>query len=457
MIVACALFMQNLDGSIIATALPAMSRAFEADPLHMNVALTSYLVSLAIFIPISGWMADRFGSRTVFRAAIAVFTLGSVLCGLAETLPGLVAARVLQGAGGAMMVPVGRLILLQSVAKPQLLAAMAWLTIPSLVGPVVGPPLGGLVATYADWRWIFYINIPVGLAGFVLAVRYMPDVRGSTPARFDCWGLLLSGTALSTLMFGLETLGRGLVPSVVTVGLLATGLLATIAYSRHAMRTDNPLLDLRLLRIPTFAVSVVSGSLFRVGVGAIPFLLPLMLQLGFGQSPLQSGFTTFATSVGAVAMKPIAQLALRWFGFRMILVWNGALSAALLAGCSAFNPAWSTVAIITVLLVGGFARSLQFTAYNTLAYADVPHGRLSAATGLYATVQQVSLTLGITVGAAALALSVALHSHIDPAPSDFSIAFLVIAAVAALAAPTALRLHQDAGSEVSLHRNKALS
>lgn len=452
MIVACALFMQNLDGSIIATALPAMSRAFGADPLHMNVALTSYLVSLAIFIPVSGWAADRFGSKTVFRTAIAVFTLGSVLCGRAETLPFLVAARVIQGAGGAMMVPVGRLILLQSVAKPQLLAAMAWLTVPSLVGPVVGPPLGGLIVTYADWRWIFDINIPIGVAGIALASRYMPDVRGSIPAQFDGWGLLMSGTALSALMFGLETIGRGLLPAAVPAGLLGTGLLAAAAYGWHAARTDNPLLDFRLMRIPTFAVSVISGSLFRVGIGAIPFLLPLMLQLGFGQSPVQSGFTTFASSVGAIAMKPITQTVLRWFGFRTTLVWNGALSAVLLAGCAAFDPAWSTAAIVAVLLTGGFARSLQFTAYNTLAYADISHARLSAATSLYATLQQVSLTLGITVGAAALAASAALHGNSNPITSDFSAAFLVVAAVASFAAPTALRLRRDAGSELSLHR-----
>ncbi len=449
--------MQNLDGSVIATALPAMSRAFGADPLHMNVALTSYLVSLAIFIPASGWAADRFGSKTVFRAAIAVFTIGSVLCGRAETLPFLVAARVLQGAGGAMMVPVGRLILLQSVAKSQLLAAMAWLTVPSLVGPVVGPPLGGLIVTYANWRWIFNINIPIGLVGIVLASRYIPDVRGATPVQFDGRGLLFSGTALAALMFGLETVGRGLLPVPVTAGLLGVGLLAAAAYARHAARTDNPLLDFRLLRIPTFAVSVISGSLFRVGIGAIPFLLPLMLQLGFGQSPVQSGFTTFASSVGAIAMKPITQNVLRWFGFRTTLVWNGALSAVLLAGCAAFNPAWSTAGIVAVLLAGGFARSLQFTAYNTLAYADIPHARLSAATSLYATLQQVSLTLGITIGAATLAASAALRGNVDPTTSDFSAAFLVVAAVAALAAPTALRLRRDAGSELSLHRAKVAS
>lgn len=451
LIVACALFMQNLDSTVVATALPVMARAFGANPLHMNVALTSYLVSLAVLIPASGWAADRFGSRTVFCAAIAVFTAASVLCGRAETLPGLVAARALQGAGGAMMVPVGRLILLQSVAKPQLVAAMAWLTVPSLVGPVVGPPLGGLIVTFADWRWIFNINVPIGLLGIALALRYMPDLRGAARTRFDAWGLLLSGVALACLMVGFETVGRGLLPAPVTAGLVLAGLLASVGYALHARRRADPLLDFSLMRVPTFAVSVASGSLFRVGIGALPFLLPLTLQLGFGKSPLQSGLITFASSAGALAMKPITQAMLRWFGFRTTLVWNGALSAALIAACAAFDASWPAAGLVAVLLAGGFVRSLQFTAFNTLAYADIPRARLSAATSLYATLQQVSLTLGITAGAAALAASAALGGG-EPAASDFSAAFLVVAAVSLLAAPVALLLRPDAGAELSLHR-----
>ena len=247
LIVACALFMTNLDGTVVATALPVMARAFNANPLHMNVALTAYLVSLAIFIPLSGWVADRYGSRTVFCAAIAVFTAASALCGLAGSLPALVAARALQGVGGAMMVPVGRLVLLQSVAKPQLVAAMAWLTVPSLIGPVVGPPLGGLIVTYADWRAIFGINVPIGLLGILLALRYMPDSPAAERARFDGWGLLLSSAALACLMVGFETAGRDLLPLPVTAGLLLTGLFAAVGYALHALPPGSPVPWQRIL------------------------------------------------------------------------------------------------------------------------------------------------------------------------------------------------------------------
>jgi len=443
--------MQNLDGTVVATALPAMATEFGADPLHMNVALTSYLLSLAVFIPVSGCMADRFGTRTVFRAAIAVFTMGSVLCGLSSGLWQLVVARIVQGVGGAMMVPVGRLVLLRSVAKSELVAAMAWLTVPALIGPVVGPPLGGILVTYADWRWIFYINVPIGALGIVLVTRFVEDVRELAPKRLDIVGLLLSGVALSGLMFGFETLGRGVLSPMVAGGAVAVGAAALLGYWAHARHTADPLLDITLMRVPTFAVSVIGGSLFRVGVGAVPFLLPLMLQLGFGQSAAQSGLITFAGALGAIAMKPATQFALRWFGFRTTLIWNGVLSAILLGASAGFRPSWPVGAIYAVLLMGGFLRSLQFTAYNTIAYADIPRARMSAATSLYSTIQQVSLTLGITIGAAALEASTILSHRADPATADFSAAFLVVSVVALIAAPLSALLPRDAGAELSGH------
>jgi EmrB/QacA subfamily drug resistance transporter len=452
LIVACALFMQNLDGTVVSTALPAMAKAFGADPLHMNVALTSYLLSLAVFIPVSGWVADRFGTRTVFRAAIAVFTVGSVLCGQSGALWELVVARIIQGIGGAMMVPVGRLVLLRSVAKSELVAAMAWLTVPALVGPVVGPPLGGVLVTYADWRWIFYINVPIGLLGMVLVTRFVEDVREPAPKRLDAVGLLFSGVGLAGLMFGFETLGRGVLSPLVAGGAIVLGAAALLGYWAHARHTADPLLDITLMRVPTFAVSVIGGSLFRVGVGAVPFLLPLMLQLGFGYSAADSGMITFAGALGAIVMKPATQFALRWFGFRTTLAWNGALSAILLGASAAFRPNWPLIAIYAVLLAGGFLRSLQFTAYNTIAYADIPRSRMSAATSLYATIQQVSLTFGITIGAAALEASTILSHRTDPAIADFSVAFLVVSAVALLAAPLSALLPRDAGAELSGHR-----
>ncbi len=449
--------MQNLDGTVVATALPAMAKAFGADPLRMNVALTSYLLSLAVFIPVSGWMADRFGTRTVFRAAIAVFTVGSILCGQSTGLWELVGARIVQGIGGAMMVPVGRLVLLRSVAKSELVAAMAWLTVPALIGPVIGPPLGGFLATYADWRWIFYINIPIGILGIVLVTRFIEDIQASARKRLDVVGLLLSGIALSGLLFGFETLGRGILSPFIAGGAVIAGSAGLLGYWMHARRIVDPLLDVTLMRIPTFAVSVIGGSLFRVGVGAVPYLLPLMLQLGFGRSAVQSGLITFAGSLGAIVMKPATQFALRWFGFRTTLVWNGALSAILLGACAAFSPAWPVLLIYAVLLMGGFLRSLQFTAYNTIAYADVTRGQMSAATSLYATIQQVSLTLGITIGAATLEASTLLFQHAIPITMDFAAAFLVVAGIALTAAPVSLLLSRDAGAELSGHKSNRIN
>lgn len=446
--------MQNLDGTVVATALPAMARSFGALPLEMNLALTSYLLSLAVFIPVSGWMADRFGSRTVFRAAIAVFTIGSVLCGASTSLPMLVASRVVQGLGGAMMVPVGRLVLLRSVAKSELVAAMAWLTTPALIGPVIGPPLGGFLVTYADWRWIFMINVPVGMVGMVLVSLYVQEVREDRPGRLDWIGLLLSSVALSGVTFGSEMLGRGVAPAWAIALCLGCGVLAGWFYMRHAKTRPDPLLDLSLLRLPTFAVAVLAGTLFRVGVGAIPFLLPMMFQLGFGYSAAQSGLITFASAIGAIVMKPTAQRALRAFGFRNTLFWNAVASACSLAVCATFRPSWPIAFIYAVLIVGGFLRSLQFTAYNTIGYADIPRHRMSAATSLYSTIQQLSLTFGVTIGTAALAISSAISGHTHLQPSDFSFGFVVVALLMLLAAPASLLMPPNAGAEMSGHQHR---
>lgn len=380
--------MQNLDSTVLATALPTMARSFGSDPVRMNVALTSYLLSLAVFIPASGWMADRFGARTIFRAAIVVFTLGSVLCGRADSLPFLVGARVIQGLGGAMMVPVGRLLLLRTVPKNELVAAMAWLTMPALIGPIVGPPLGGLIVTYASWRWIFDINIPIGVLGVVLVTLFVDNVREPPPGPFDVRGLLLSGITLVALTFGMETAGRGVLEHWMTGGLLTAGAIGAALYVLHARRHPRPILDFSLLKKPTFAVSMIAGTFFRVGVGAIPFLLPMLFQVGFGDSAVKSGTITFASSAGALIMKVAASRLLRWLGFRSTLVWNGAISALMLAAIALFNPGSPLIGIYAVLLAGGFARSLQFTAYNTLAYAEVSRPQLSAATSFYVTVQQ---------------------------------------------------------------------
>jgi MFS family permease len=342
-------------------------------------------------------------------------------------------------------------VLLRTAAKSELVGAMALLAAPALLGPVLGPPLGGLFVTYLSWRWIFFINLPIGILGMALVTIYVPDARDPGAARLDGFGLVLSGIALGSTMFGLETVFRGIVPQFLSVSLLGLGLAAGALYVRHARRHTSPLLDLSLMRIPTFMVSVVGGTLFRVGVGATPYLLPLMLQVGFGNSALRSGMITLAGSAGAIVMKPATTRALRWFGFRDTLLVNGVLSGATLCLCAAFRPDWPAAAIYLVLLTGGFFRSLQFTAYNTIAYADIPPERMSAATSLYATLQQVSLSLGVTAGAASLEATMAAAGRASPGVGDFAAAFVLVGVVALAAAPVSWLMPRDAGEELSGH------
>jgi len=454
LIIASAMFMEQLDGTILATALPAMAESFDVSPLHMSVALTSYMLSLAVFIPASGAIADRYGSRNVFRAAIALFTVGSILCGLSGNLSLLVLSRLLQGIGGAMMVPVGRLVLLRSVPKSELVSAMSWLLVPALIGPVVGPPLGGFIVTWVSWRWIFYINVPIGLAGMWLATKFIPDIRIPDKVRFDKLGFVLSGVSLSCLVFGLEMASRGATSMAGSTGLMMGGLIVGAIYVWHSKRTTNPILDLSLMRFTTFRLSVIAGSLTRITAGSVPFLLPLMMQLGFGLSAAHSGVITFVSALGAMLMKATAAPVLRWWGFRATLVWNGVLSMVCVALCAAFRPEWPLWIIYVVLLFSGFFQSLQFSAYNTVAYADVPSERFSSATSFYTTFQQLMLSLGICVAAAALHVSVTWHGREHAQLPDFSVAFLVVTFVSLLAAPVCLLLPKNAGAEMSGHRRR---
>ena len=455
LIVATAMFMQNLDSTMIATALPTMAENFGYDPQRMSVALTSYLLSLAVFIPASGWIADRFGARNVFRLAIVIFTIGSILCGLSQSLAFLVASRVIQGMGGAMMVPVGRLLLLRTAAKTELVSAMAWLTTPSLIGPMAGPPLGGFIVTYLNWHWAFYLNVPIGVLGFFLVTIFVEDIREPPRGAFDMRGLFLTSVALIGLMFGLETLGRHVVPLWISEAMVATGLVAILGYVWHARRHPAPLLDFTLLKLPCFGVAFTAMMLFRTGIGAIPFLLPMMLQVGFGKAAVESGLITFASSAGALCMKPAARTALRLFGFRDTLIWNGLISGVMLGMLAAFRPTWPAAAIYGVLLLGGFLRSLQFTAYNTLAYGDVSRARMSAATSLYTAGQQLAATVGVSAGAVSLEIARVYTGHATPLPSDFSVAFLVVAAMTTLAAPVALFMPRSAGDDLTGRRSLA--
>jgi EmrB/QacA subfamily drug resistance transporter len=452
LIVACALFMQNLDSTVIATALPAISQSMHEDPLRLNLAITSYLLSLAVFIPLSGWMADRFGARPVFCWAIAVFTLGSAGCGIAHNLSELVVARVVQGMGGAMMVPVGRLVLLRTVAKSDLVRALAFLSMPALIGPVIGPPLGGFIVTYSSWRWIFYINLPVGILGIVLGRLYIPDAREKEIGPLDFRGFVLAGLGLAGLTFGLEALGRSALPVMVIGGLIVGGAICATLYVLHARNASYPIIDLALMRIPTFSAAILGGSLFRIGIGALPFLLPLMLQIGFGMNALGSGLLTFASAAGAMTMRMTASPVIRLVGFRRVLIANSAISGLFMMSYGFIGPSTPHTVIFIALLIGGFFRSLQFTGVNTLAYADVPPALMSRATSLATMAQQLSVSFGVGLAALFLHLTVVLRGEPALSASDFPITFVAIGLVSLTSVLLFVPLVPEAGAEVSGHR-----
>lgn len=449
LIVACALFMENLDSTVISTALPAIALDLNQDPIALKLALTSYLLTLAVFIPISGWMADRFGPRMVFQLAIVVFTIGSVLCGFSTSLLDFVIYRIIQGLGGAMMTPVGRLVVLRLIPKHEYVSAFAWLVIPALIGPLIGPPLGGFITTYFSWRWIFWINIPIGILGILLAIRYIENIREENVPPLDVKGFVLSGIGLAGLAFGLTTIGQAFMPTSISLAMLGIGAAFTFAYVLHARVTPFPLLDLTLLSIPTFRASVVGGALFRVGIGALPFLLPLMFQIGFGLSPLQSGLLTFAGAVGAMTMRMSVAPILRHFGIKRVLLINTMLATGFIAACATFTPDSPYWFILIVLLIGGFFRSLQFSSLNSLAFADIGTSDMSKATGFTSVAQQLSITAGIAIGALALEAARSIRGDITLVSTDFSIALLVVACVSATSIFMLIPLPIDAGAALT--------
>ena len=449
LIIAVALFMENMDSTVIATSLPAIAADIGTNPLALKLAVTSYLFSLAVFIPASGWTADRFGARTVFRAAIAVFIIGSIGCAMSGSLLDFVIARIVQGMGGAMMTPVGRVVLVRTIAKRDLLNAMAWVTMPALIGPVIGPPVGGFITTYASWHWIFIINVPIGIIGILLATRFIPEVRAEKHEPFDTVGMVLAGLGIAGVAFGFSVLGLNFLPWTVVASLIGGGVIFFSAYLVHARRTPYPALDLALFRIPTFRASVVGGFVFRVGIGALPFLLPLLLQVGFGMTPFQSGLITFVSAVGAMSMKMAAAPLLRRLGFRTVLVANAIISAAFLGACAAFTrntPVW---VMLMLLLVGGFFRSLQFTSINTLAYADVEQARVSRATALVSVMQQLAISTGVAFGALAVELTLHVRAQPNLTAADFPPAFIAVAVISAASIFMFARLSPDAGEELA--------
>ncbi|HEU4619872.1 MAG TPA: MFS transporter [Gammaproteobacteria bacterium] len=448
MIVACALFIENMDSTVISTSLPAIALDLHTDPIALKLALTAYLLSLAVFIPVSGWVADRFGARPTFMTAIAVFLLGSLACAGSGSIGELVAARFLQGMGGAMMVPVGRLVLLRAVPKNELVQALSWLTIPALVGPMVGPPLGGFITTFFHWRWIFLINIPMGVLGILLAKRFIPDLRQPVPP-LDGVGFALAGCGLALAILGFSTLGRHLVPVQAAAGALVAGLGALVGYVLHARRHPRPLLDLNLFRLPTYRAGIGGGTLFRIGIGATPFLLPLMLQLGFGLSPVHSGLLTFVSAMGAMFTKTIAALVLKRFGFRRVLIWNGLAASAILCGFGLFRPETPHVVIIATLLVSGCFRSQQFTSLNAISYAEVDAERLGQASSLAGMMQQLSLSLGVAIGGYLLQLIGLAAGRPATDVHNFYLAFVGVGLISASSALFMWRLPRHAGAEMA--------
>ena len=455
LIVACSLFMETLDSTIIATALPTIARSLDEDPLRLNLAITCYLLSLSIFIPLSGWMADKFGARTVFRAAIGVFMIGSIACGLSNTLWEFIVARMVQGMGGAMMSPVGRFVMLRSVEKSELMRAMIIVTTPAMLGPVFGPPLGGFIVTYFSWRWIFFINVPMALLGILLVTLFVENLREDDVRPLDLPGFVLTGIGLSCLVFGFEIAGRGGLPSSVVATMIVVGALCLAIYVWHARRVAFPVLDLNLLKITTFRIGVTGGTLTRMGIGALPFLLPIMLQLGFGYSPIVSGLVTFASAAGAMSMRVTATRIIRYFGYRRTLIFNSLLTSMTLALNALWRPSTPLLVIFTVLLLGGFFRSLQFSAVNTLGYSDVPPNMMSRATPFASMAQQLAMSLGVGTGALLLHLTLAFHGAVDLGPGDFTPAFLGVGLISLGAVPIFLKLSPQAGSAVIGHTRRA--
>ncbi len=456
LILAVALFMENMDSTVISTSLPAIATDIGTSPIALKLALTAYLVSLAVFIPISGWMGDRFGAKRVFRVAIGVFVAGSIACAMSGSLFSFVAARSLQGLGGAMMTPLARLVLVRATPRRELVAAMAWLTVPGLIGPLVGPPVGGFITTFFSWHWIFLINVPIGLAGIWLAGKFLPEVELSGAPPLDVPGFVLSGIAASGVVFGLSVVSLPALPPIVGIITLGFGVASTLLYLRHARRAPFPILDLRLFGNSGFRAAVVGGSIFRIGNGAVPFLLPLMFQLGFGMTPFQSGMLTFASAFGAIGMKFLAKTTLRLGGFRTVLISSALLAAAFIAANGLFTAETPSAVIIAVLIGAGFLRSLFFTSTNALVFADIPDRQASQATAIASVFQQISVALGVAVAGGILEIRTLLHGG-ALMPQDFTWAFWIVAGLTMLAIVPFLTMPADAGVSVSGHRPRGSS
>ncbi len=448
-IIGSALLMQTLNATVIANALPAMAHTFGVEPLRLNIAITIYLLSAAIFLPLSGWLADRFGARRVFMSSIVLYAVGSIACGLSHGLWELIGARFIQGAAGATLMPVGRLVLLRTTPKSELVGALSVVTMPALLGPVFGPVLGGAIVTFADWRWIFFMNLPIAVSGLILVYRFVPEVRETDPPPVDVPGILLTGIGLAALIFGFESLGRHAVPPAMIAGLFGGGLTALAAYAWHARRTPHAAVDLKIFRKATFSASVIGGGFMRIAMGANPFLLAMLLQVAFGLSAFVAGTMTCISALGALLMKTAAPPILRRFGFRSVLLANAFIVAASFMAYALFRPDWPHWAIALILGIGGFFRSLQFTSLNGMAYADIDQDQMSKAATTSSMAQQLVQSIGIGLSASLLAVLMRLQGETKLTVAVVSPAFIVVGLVTLGSVFWFLRLPADAGDEMN--------
>ena len=452
LLVAGAFFMEFLDGTVIATALPDMARDFGVTAVELNIGISAYLITLAVLIPASGWIADRFGARAIFTLALAIFTLASVFCGLSTEVHIFVAMRILQGVGGALMVPVGRLAVLRTTPKHQLIKAIATLTWPALVAPIIGPPLGGFITRYASWHWIFFINVPLGLAAIILSLRIIPDIRETERRSFDLSGFITTSVAMVSLVTAMERLGDRQPQIWPTLALAALGFGCLLYSIRHFRRAAAPMVRLDALQVPTFRVTMYGGSLFRASISAVPFLLPLLFQVGFGMDPFHSGLLVLAVFVGNLTISPATTPLIRWLGFRRLLLINGALNVCSLLACALLTPQTPVWAIMLILYLGGVFRSIQFTGVSTLAFADVPAAQMSDANTLFSTASQLAVGLGITLGAIGIRLGEQVGDwlHLTELPGiSFRLSFVFIALICLVGMIDSLHLAKTAGSSVS--------
>jgi EmrB/QacA subfamily drug resistance transporter len=450
LVVACALLMDGLDQTIITTSLPQIAASLDESPLRLNIAITSYLLSLAVFIPVSGWIADRFGARTVFCWAVGIFTVSSALCGASVSLPMMVATRVLQGVGGALMSPVGRLVMLKSFPRSELVVATGYVMMPAMIGPALGPLVGGFLTTYVSWRWIFYINVPVGMLGISLALRYFENFRVEALARFDVKGFVLCAIGLSATQLALEFAGRQRIAGGVEAGFIVVAIMTLAAYWFYARRTHAPVIDLELFRIKTFRIGNVGGTLARIGYASTSFLLPLLLQIPLGFSAFRAGLFTSLAAVGAFAMRTVTPRLLRRYGFRAVLLANGGWVAALMIGLVFITSATPDWALALFVLVLGFFRSLQYTALSSVGYADLYGAKISPGSSLASVMQQLSQSFGVAIAASLLGLFAGASGA--PTQAQFAAVFALMVAFPLLSLLWFIRLSPEDGAQMSGHR-----